>query len=111
MALRTTASAKFEDGTEGWSLAVSSGILGWILDAFDFFVVVFLFDTLAKQYGVPKVWIVSTLTVTLATRPLGARVFGFLADRYGRRRPLILCVIYFSFFTAMTGVSPNFAVF
>src|SRR5215469_7941508 len=100
-----------EDGIEGWRLAVSSGILGWILDAFDFFVVVFLFDSLTRQYGVPKVWIVSTLTLTLATRPVGAVLFGILADRYGRKRPLILCVAYFSLFTALTGVSPNFAAF
>jgi MFS transporter, SHS family, lactate transporter len=111
MALGTMSTVKFEDGMEGWKLAVSSSILGWILDAFDFFVVVFLFDTVATQFGVPKVWIVSTLTLTLATRPLGAVLFGFLADRYGRKRPLILCVVYFSFFTVMTGISPNFVTF
>jgi Sugar (and other) transporter len=58
--------------------------------------VVFLFDALSKQYGAPKVWIVSTLSLTLATRPIGAVLFGFLADRYGRKRPLIYCVLYFS---------------
>src|SRR5579863_2627578 len=100
-----------EEGVKGWRLAVSSGILGWVLDAFDFFVVVFLFDLLSKHFGVPKVWVVSTLTATLATRPLGAVVFGYLADRFGRRRPLIFCVAYFTLFTALTGLSPNFPTF
>ena len=100
-----------EKGMEGWRLAVSSSILGWMLDAFDFFVVVFLFDVLSKHFAVPKVWVVSTLTATLATRPLGAVLFGFLADRFGRRRPLIFCVAYFTFCTALTALSPNFWVF
>jgi SHS family lactate transporter-like MFS transporter len=111
MALGTESSTTSESGVGGWRLAVSSGIAGWVLDAFDFFVVVFLFDALAKQYGAPKVWIVSTLTLTLATRPVGAVLFGFLGDRFGRRRPLIFCVLYFSFFTVMSGLSPNLATF
>ena len=111
MTVQPESDVLLEDEIEGWRLAVASGILGWILDAFDFFVVIFLFDSLTKQYGVPKVWIVSTLTLTLATRPVGAVLFGFLGDRFGRKRPLIFCVVYFSLFTALTGVSPNFATF
>src|SRR5712675_1680710 len=80
----------------GWQFAVASGILGWILDAFDFFVVVFLVDTLAANFHVGKKEIVFTITLTLAMRPLGALLFGSLADRFGRRLPLIGCVLYFS---------------
>ena len=76
--------------------AVAAGFLGWTLDAFDFFVVVFLFDTLAhiprhqsRNRSLP-------LTATLAMRPVGALLFGLLADRYGRRIPLMANVIYFS---------------
>ena len=76
--------------------AVLAGFLGWTLDAFDFFVVVFLLDVLAAQFGVPKRHIVNTLTATLLFRPLGAIIFGMLADRYGRRIPLMANVIYFS---------------
>ena len=76
--------------------AVLAGFLGWTLDAFDFFVVIFLFDTLAHQFGVPKKDIVLTTWATLATRPLGALLFGLLADRYGRRVPLMANVVYFS---------------
>jgi len=94
-----------------WGFAVSSGILGWILDAFDFFVLVFLVDVLASNFHVGKGDIVWTITVTLAMRPVGAVVIGALADRYGRRRPLIASVLYFSIITALTPFAPNYAVF
>jgi SHS family lactate transporter-like MFS transporter len=94
-----------------WGFAVSSGILGWILDAFDFFVLVFLVDVLAGNFHVPKSEVVWTITITLAMRPVGAVVLGSLADRYGRRRPLIACVLYFSLITALTPFAPSYAVF
>ena len=91
--------------------AVLAGFLGWTLDAFDFFVVVFLFDTLAQQFGVTKKEIVLTTTATLAMRPLGALIFGLLADRYGRRIPLMANVVYFSVIELACGFAPNFTVF
>ena len=91
-----------------WGFAVSSGILGWILDAFDFFVLVFLVDVLANNFHVRKGDIVWTITITLAMRPVGAVVLGSLADRYGRRRPLIACVLYFSIITALTPFAPSY---
>jgi SHS family lactate transporter-like MFS transporter len=91
--------------------AVLAGFFGWTLDAFDFFVVVFLIDTLAHQFGVPKKEIVRTLTATLAMRPLGAVLFGLLADRYGRRLPLMANVIYFSIVELLCGCSPNYTFF
>jgi SHS family lactate transporter-like MFS transporter len=91
--------------------AVLAGFLGWTLDAFDFFIVVFLFDTLARQFGVTKKEIVLTTTATLAMRPVGALVFGLLADRYGRRIPLMANVIYFSIIEVLCGFSPNFTIF
>jgi SHS family lactate transporter-like MFS transporter len=97
--------------TPRWKFAVFSGILGWILDAFDFFVLVFLVDVLAGHFHVSKAKIVWTITITLATRPIGAFVLGSLADRYGRRRPLIASVLYFSIITALTPFAPNYSVF
>ena len=91
--------------------AVLAGFLGWTLDAFDFFVVVFLFDTLAHQFGVPKKSIVFTVTATLAMRPLGALIFGLLSDRYGRRIPLMINVIYFSVIELLCGFAPNYTFF
>jgi len=91
--------------------AVSASFLGWTLDAFDFFVLVFLVDTLAAQFHVPTSKIILTITATLAMRPLGALVFGLLADRYGRRRPLMANVVFFSLFELLCGFAPNYTVF
>jgi SHS family lactate transporter-like MFS transporter len=91
-----------------WRLAVVSAVLGWILDAFDFFVIVFLFDVLAAHFGVPKRQIVITLTFTLAARPVGALIFGSLADRFGRRIPLIFCVAYFSLASLASVFAPSY---
>ncbi len=94
-----------------WGYAVSSGILGWVLDAFDFFVLVFLVDVLARNFHVEKRSIIWTISITLAMRPIGALLLGTLADRFGRRRPLLLCVVYFSLITALTPFAPNYMVF
>jgi SHS family lactate transporter-like MFS transporter len=111
MAFVTGADTRIDRETKGWKFAVGSGILGWVLDAFDFFVVVFLFDTLASHFHVSKASVVYTLTLTLAMRPLGALFFGALADRFGRKRPLIFCVLYFSVLTVLTGLAPNYVFF
>jgi MFS transporter, SHS family, lactate transporter len=100
-----------EAGPSGSRHAVLAGFLGWTLDAFDFFVVIFLIDTLAHQFGVPKKEIVRTLAWTLAFRPVGAVIFGLLSDRFGRRIPLMLNVIYFSAIELLCGFSPNYTFF
>jgi SHS family lactate transporter-like MFS transporter len=100
-----------DSGTLGWRFAVASGILGWVLDAFDFFVVIFLLDTLADHLHVQKRAIVWTISITLAMRPVGALLFGALADRFGRRKPLMVCVLYFSAVTICSGFAPNFVFF
>jgi SHS family lactate transporter-like MFS transporter len=105
------ANLRDNENTQRWQFAVASGILGWVLDAFDFFVLVFLFDTLAAHFNVKKVAIVYTLTLTLAMRPVGALLFGALADRFGRKKPLILCVLYFSVITVLSGFAPNYIFF
>ncbi len=91
--------------------AVTASFLGWTLDAFDFFVLVFLVDTLAVQFQVTPSKIILTMTATLAMRPVGALVFGLLADRYGRRRPLMANVVFFSLFELACGFAPNYSVF
>jgi SHS family lactate transporter-like MFS transporter len=111
MAFVSETNTRIDRERKGWRFAVGSGILGWVLDAFDFFVVVFLFDTLAEHFHVSKASVVYTLTLTLAMRPLGALFFGALADRFGRKRPLIFCVLYFSLLTVLTGFAPNYLIF
>jgi len=99
-----------ESASDRWH-AVSAGFLGWTLDAFDFFVVIFLFDTLAAHFHVPKRDIVLSVTATLMMRPVGALLFGMMADRYGRRRPLMVNVVYFAIIEVLCGFAPNFTVF
>jgi SHS family lactate transporter-like MFS transporter len=95
----------------GHGHAVMASFLGWTLDAFDFFVVVFLMQTLADQFHVSKSHIVATLAYTLAMRPVGAVIFGLLADRYGRRKPLMANVIFFSVVELLCGFAPNYTMF
>jgi SHS family lactate transporter-like MFS transporter len=106
-----TAAEVSEHGTPGWRFAVAAGILGWILDAFDFFVVVFLITELMAKFQVGKGAIVWTMTLTLAMRPIGALIFGTLADEYGRKRPLIACVLYFSVVTMLSALAPTYWLF
>lgn len=75
--------------------AVSASFLGWTLHAFDFFVAIFLVNVLAAQFHVPASKIIFTTAATLAMRPVGALIFGFLADRYGRRTALMANVVFF----------------
>ena len=84
-----------------------ASFLGWTLDAFDFFVLVFLIDTLAVQFHVAKSAIVETFFYTLVMRPVGALLFGLLADRYGRRKPLMLNVVFFSVIELLCGFAWN----
>jgi SHS family lactate transporter-like MFS transporter len=91
--------------------AVTAAFLGWTLDAFDFFIVVFLVDVLATEFQVSKAAIVWTLTATLATRPVGALLFGLLADRYGRRLPLIASIVFFSVVEVLCGLATGYTAF
>ncbi|HXY01339.1 MAG TPA: MFS transporter [Candidatus Limnocylindrales bacterium] len=97
--------------SSGTHHAWMAGFLGWTLDAFDFFVIVFLYDTLAREFSVTKKAIVFTTFATLSLRPVGALLFGVLADRFGRRVPLMANVIYFSVIELLCGFAPNYAVF
>src|SRR5437868_12379916 len=100
-----------QPSSRGTGHAVTAGFLGWTLDAFDFFVVIFLYDVLAAQFHVEKSAMLWTTTATLAFRPVGALIFGMLADRFGRRTPLIANVIYFSVVEVACGFAPNYNVF
>lgn len=91
--------------------AVTASFLGWTLDAFDFFVVVFLIDRLAVDFHVGKKAVIASLFVTLVMRPVGALIFGLMTDRYGRRIPLMVNVVFFSLVELACGFSPNFTFF
>jgi SHS family lactate transporter-like MFS transporter len=111
MSSSTESRSTVEVDVPGWQFAVTAAILGWVLDAFDFFVVIFLVDTLASHFGVEKKTIVWTISIALAMRPVGALIFDALADRFGRRLPLAVCVLYFSSITLLSAFAPNYAAF
>src|SRR6266481_6736154 len=91
--------------------ALVASFLGWTLDAFDFFVLVFTIPVIAKDFhtGIPA--IAGTIAVTLAFRPLGALIFGLMADRYGRRLPLMLDLVFYSVVEVLSGFAPNYTSF
>ena len=86
---------------------VLASFLGWTLDAFDYFLLTFVIVTVAKEFEVGTAQITYALFLTLAARPLGALLFGRLADRFGRRPILMLDVILFSVFEFATAFSTS----
>src|SRR5579872_7411190 len=91
--------------------AVLAGYLGWTLDAFDYFLVVFCLTAIGREFHVSDAAMALSLTVTLAFRPVGAFLFGLLADRYGRRLPLMLDLVFYSIVEVLSGLAPNYATF
>jgi MFS transporter, SHS family, lactate transporter len=95
----------------GHRAAVLASFLGWTLDAFDFFLVVFSLTAIAKEFHKTDAQIALTITVTLAFRPIGAFIFGLMADRYGRKLPLMIDLVFFSIVEVLSGLAPNYATF
>jgi MFS transporter, SHS family, lactate transporter len=88
---------------------VLASFLGWTLDAFDFFLLTFAVSAIAADFKVGREQVFVAVTFTLAARPLGAFIFGRLAERFGRRPILMLDVALFSAFEFATAFSPNLA--
>jgi len=91
--------------------ALTAGFLGWTLDAFDFFLVTLCLTAIGKEFHKSDSAIALSITATLAFRPVGAFIFGLLADRYGRRMPLMLDLVFYSVIEVLTGLAPNFTTF
>ncbi|MFP6558718.1 MFS transporter [Paraburkholderia sp. B3] len=85
--------------------------LGWTLDAFDFFLTVFVLKDIATEFNTKIPAVAFALTLTLAMRPLGALIFGRLADKFGRRPTLMINIACYSLLELLTGFSPNLTTF
>jgi SHS family lactate transporter-like MFS transporter len=94
----------------GHRAAMVAGFSGWLLDAFDFFLVTFCLTAIARDFHKSDAQIALVITMTLAFRPVGGFVFGMLADRYGRRRPLMINIGFFAVAEVLTGLAPNYTV-
>jgi SHS family lactate transporter-like MFS transporter len=98
-----------EMNRDHWSAAIA-GFLGWALDAFDFFLMVFMFTAIAKEFHTQLASVAVASAVTLAARPFGALFFGLLADRYGRRPVLIADIMAFSILELASAFAPSLTV-
>src|SRR6202795_1936494 len=88
-----------------------ASFLGWALDAFDFFILIFVMPAVAREFHRPISHIAFTITATLALRPVGALIFGWIADRYGRRIPLMVDVVFYSVVDVLSGLAPSYGWF
>lgn len=90
---------------------VAACFLGWMLDAFDFFLMVFMLHDIVKDFHLTKISDVAlALTLTLAMRPVGALIFGRISDKWGRRPAMMWCVAAYSLLEFLSGFSPNLLV-
>ena len=85
--------------------------LGWTLDALDFFLLTFVLGPVAHDFGRTIEQVTFAITITLMMRPLGAFIFGWLGDRFGRRIPLMIDIVFYSVIELLTAFAPNFATF
>ncbi len=97
--------------SEGHGPAVFAGFLGWTLDAFDYFLVAFALTAIAKEFHRPDKDIAFSIALTLGFRPVGAFIFGLIADRYGRRIPLMIDLVFYSVVEVATGFAHSFTTF
>lgn len=102
------------DALRGWTKAekhaVVASYLGWMLDAFDYFLLVFVITNIAKDFGSDVKSVTEALFLTLAFRPLGAILFGRLADRFGRRPILMIDVLLYAGLAFASAFAPDLLV-
>jgi len=95
----------------GWTTeqrhVVVASFLGWTLDAFDFFLMVFVLKDIAQEFHTDVTRVTVAILLTLAMRPIGAFLFGRAADRWGRRPTLMVDVLFYSVVEFASGFSPD----
>ncbi|MBV9784613.1 MAG: MFS transporter [Acidisphaera sp.] len=85
--------------------------LGWTIDAFDFFIMIFVIGDIAREFDTSIATMSWAITLTLALRVVGSLLFGRLADRYGRRPALIANILIFSLLEVLSGFAPTLTIF
>ncbi|MBZ0233370.1 MAG: MFS transporter, partial [Deltaproteobacteria bacterium] len=87
----------------------SAAWAGWVLDGFDFTIYLLVAPEIAAEFGVSVTAVMGSLTLTLLVRLLGGFAAGALADRYGRKLPLMLSLLWFAVFDGLVALAPTFA--
>jgi MFS transporter, SHS family, lactate transporter len=102
------------EALSGWTTeqkhVVAATFLGWTLDAFDFFLMVFVLTNIAQEFQTQITDVTIAILLTLAMRPIGAYIFGRAADRWGRRPTLMVNILLYSAIEFATAFSPNLTV-
>src|SRR5579862_1406629 len=91
--------------------AFLAAFFGWTFDAFDFFILTYVVSQVSRDFHKPIDSIAFTLTASLLMRPLGALIFGLMADRWGRRIPLMLDIVFYSIMEVLSGLAPSYKIF
>ncbi len=98
----------WKEPTRGQWITFSAAWIGWVMDAFDFTVFLLVMPAIAKHFGVSDTATTLTVSLTLATRLLGSFVAGSLADRFGRKLPLLISVVWFAACDGAIAFAPSF---
>jgi SHS family lactate transporter-like MFS transporter len=106
----TMAFAALSGWTSDQKHVVAASFLGWTLDAFDFFLMVFVLKDIAKEFNTDVTDVTIAILLTLAMRPIGAFLFGRAADRWGRRPTLMVDVLFYSVIEFASGFAPSLTV-
>src|ERR1700688_3151096 len=112
MAIATGTAASipwWKEPTKDQWIAWWAAWMGWTLDAFDFTVFLLIMVPISQEFGVPLVAVTAVFTITLWLRLVGATASGWLADRVGRKIPLMISILWFSICNFIAGFSPSFA--
>src|SRR5271167_1285703 len=98
----------WKEPTKDQWYAYCAAWMGWTLDAFDFTVFLLIMAPIAQEFGVPLISVTAIFSVTLIMRLGGATASGWLADRLGRRAPLMISILWYSICNFAAGFSPTF---
>jgi len=104
-----TAVPWWKEPTKDQWYAYIAAWLGWTLDAFDFTIFLLIMVPIAKEFDVPLTAVTAVFTITLWLRLAGATAAGWMADRMGRKAPLMISIMWYSLCNFIAGFSPTFA--
>lgn len=98
----------WREPTKGQWISFLAAWFGWVMDAFDFTVFLVVMPEITKEMGVTQTSTALTITLTLLVRLIGGYAAGAAADRWGRKLPLMISVIWFAVCDGLIAVAPSF---